>query len=116
MTLRDQSDALIARESQALDALRRDRDEQGPGVHRWSLGEFPEQTIRDLRARGFVIGVKGSLYQLGHAEPTSTETPDAHGGVLAGYPEQPSGVSVEAEQLPIPDQPRKARPHFQDAA
>ncbi len=111
---------LTASEQNVLDALRKDRDESGPGLDRWEVEKldntvYPDRTIQRLREHGFVVGFKDGGYQLGHSEPASTRASDD--GRPAPFPVgRSSGVPVEAEQLPIPNQPRKARQHYEDAA
>ena len=58
------------REQAVLDALRKDRDESGPGLSKVTVEEIGETRFADgliirLRRQRYVIGVVGDLYQLG---------------------------------------------------
>ena len=65
------------REQAVLDALRKDRDESGPGLSKMTVGRigntrFADGVIDRLCREGYPIGVVGGLYQLGE-EQASTE-------------------------------------------
>jgi hypothetical protein len=65
------------RDQPALDALRRDRDECGPGLTLSELAHLgttwhPLGVIRRLNRAGYQLGEAGGLYQLGHEEPPAS--------------------------------------------
>ena len=93
------------REQAVLDALRKDRDESGPGLSKAAvegIGDtrFADGVIDRLCREGYPIGVVGDLYQLGE-EPDVERASDTMGSTPVageGAPSSPVASSLDATQ------------------